>query len=81
MRKSEVERTIGSGTRKSDASLLCGGPGWLGPFTNTLVIAEGCERTASATSPLTVREMDERVSRCSEGEGNDLLFFQTSGTR
>jgi len=64
MRKRKVERTISSGRRKSNASLLCGGPGWLGPSTTMLVIAEGCERTASATSSLTIRGMDETRAGC-----------------
>jgi len=55
MRKRKVERTISSGRRKSRASLFWGGTGWFGPSTTTLVIAEGCERTVSATSSLTIR--------------------------
>ena len=64
MRKRKVERTISSGRRKSNASLLCGGPGWFGPSTTTLVITEGCERTTSAMSSLTIRGTDERRAGC-----------------
>ena len=64
MRKRKVERTISNGKRKSNASLLCGDPGWLGPSMATLVIGEGCEKAASAKSSLTIRGTDETRAGC-----------------
>lgn len=64
MRKRKVERTISSGKRKSNASLLLGCPGWFGLSATTLVIAEGCERTASTTSSLTIRGTEETRAGC-----------------
>ena len=76
MRKRKVERTISSGRRKSNASLFGGGPGWLGPSITTLVIAEGCEKTASAMSLSTIRGTDETRAGCdstTDGDGVCVL--------
>ena len=64
MRKRKVERTISNGRRKSNASLLGGGPGWSGLSASVFAIAEGCERSALATSSLRIRETDERRAGC-----------------
>ena len=64
MRKRKVERTISSGNKKSNASLLGGVPGGLGASTTMLVIAEDCERAASAMSSPTIRGTEETKAGC-----------------
>ena len=70
MRKRKVERTISNGRRKSNASLFGGGPGWVGPSTTTLVIADGCGRISCAMSSPTVKGMDETRTGCDSMRGS-----------
>lgn len=80
MRKRKVERTISSGRRKSNASLLCG-PGWVGPPATTFVIAEGCDRAISAMSSLTIRGADEARGSCdSTTDGYGIRILPMAGS-
>ena len=69
MRKRNVERTISSGRRKSNASLFGGAPGWVGPSMTTLAIGDGRGKRICAMSSRTARGMDERRTGCDSMTG------------